>query len=242
MKKTNPLKGIRFDDLIVHEDGDLIVINKPPHVATLEDRRDPTNILAMAKAYDPNAQVCHRLDKETSGLLVIARNQDAYRFFSRKLEAREVHKLYHALIAGRVELDEQEVDAPIYTTSNRSRVDYREGKPSITLVSTLQIYKAHTLIACMPFTGRMHQIRVHLAHIGHPLVGDEMYGGPKIYLSEIKRNFKIGKFDTEQPLISRMALHAQGLAFETISGEELKLQAPYPKDFAAAVNQLGKNK
>ncbi|MEM9328070.1 MAG: RluA family pseudouridine synthase [Bacteroidota bacterium] len=242
MKKINPLKRLSFEDLIVHEDKDFIVINKPPFISTLEDRRDPFNILQMARAYEPRAQVCHRLDKETSGLLVISKREEAYKYFARMLESREVHKLYHTLIAGRVELDEQEIDAPIYTTSNRSRIDHGEGKASLTLVSTLHIYKAHTLVACMPFTGRMHQIRVHMAYLGHPLIGDNMYGGPQLYLSEIKPKFKMAKFQEEKPLISRMALHAQGLTFPSIQGQTLKLLAPYPKDFAAVLNQLGKNK
>ena len=242
MKKTNHLKGLRFEDLIVFEDADFIIINKPSHISTLEDRRDPHHILGMARAYEATAQVCHRLDKETSGLLVIAKRQEAYKYFSKLLESRDVHKLYHALIPGRVELTEEEIDAPIYTTSNRSRVDFREGKPSLTLVSTLHIYKAHTLLACMPFTGRMHQIRVHMAHVGYPLIADTLYGGAQLYLSEIKRNYKTGKFVEEKPLISRLALHAQGLAFRRLNGEDLKVQAPYPKDFAAVLNQLGKNK
>lgn len=238
---TNPLKGKKFEDMIVYQDEDFIVINKPPFVSTLEDRNDAQNILSLARQYIQEAQVCHRLDKETSGLLVISKHLDAYRYFSKLLEQRDVHKLYHAFVAGRHEIDEEELNFPIYTTSTRSRVDSKQGKPSVTLIKTLQIYKAHTLMACMPFTGRMHQIRVHLAHVDLPISGDGFYGGDPIYLSQIKRGYKTGKFVEEQPLMPRMSLHAQKLIFETPGGEKLQLEAPYPKDFAATLNQFAKN-
>ncbi len=238
---TNPLKGKQFTDLIVYEDPDFVVINKPPFVSTLEDRNDSQNILNLARQYVQEARVCHRLDKETSGLLVIAKHLDAYRYFSKLLEQRDVHKFYHAIVAGRHEIDEEEIDYPIYTTSSRSRVDTRQGKPSITLIKTLHIYKAHTLLACMPFTGRMHQIRVHLAHVGLPICGDGLYGGDPIYLSEIKRGYKTGKFVEERPLMPRMTLHAQRLIFEAPEGKKMQLEAPYPKDFAATLNQFAKN-
>lgn len=238
---TKPLKGKRFEDLIIHEDQDFIVINKPPFIATLQDRNDPQNILALAREYVEEARVCHRLDKETSGLLVIAKHLEAYKYFSGLLEHRDVHKLYHAVVAGRHEIEEEELDFPIYTTSNKSRVDFRQGKPSLTLIKTLHIYKAHTLLACMPFTGRMHQIRVHLAHVGLPISGDGPYGGEPIFLSQIKRGYKIGKFVEEQPLMPRMTLHAQKLIFDTPKGEKLQLEAPYPKDFAAVLKQFAKN-
>ena len=238
---TNPLKGKKFSDLIIHEDEDFLVINKPPFVSTLEDRNDHQNILILARQYHEAAKVCHRLDKETSGLLVIAKHLNAYKYFSKLLEQRDVHKLYHAIVAGRQEISEEELDFPIYTSSNRSRVDLRQGKPSITLIRTLHIYKAHTLLACMPFTGRMHQIRVHLAHVGLPIAGDDFYGGDPVYLSQIKKGYKTGKFRVEQPLMPRMALHAQRLNFVALNGEKLQLEAPYPKDFTATLNQFAKN-
>lgn len=242
MKMTiNPLKGKKFQDLILHEDQDLVVINKPPFVATLEDRNEDINILSLARKHEPEAKVCHRLDKETSGLLVIARHLEAYKYFSKLLEQREVHKLYHAIVSGRHEIQEEELDFPLYTTSSRSRVDFQQGKPSVTLIKTLHIYRSHTLLACMPFTGRMHQIRVHLAHIGLPITGDSSYGGSPIFLSEIKKGYKMRKYEEERPMMQRMALHAQSLSFETMDGQKLQLQAPYPKDFEVTLKQFAKN-
>ncbi|MBV6647016.1 MAG: RluA family pseudouridine synthase [Cyclobacteriaceae bacterium] len=231
-----------FPDIVVHEDEDWIIVNKPPGISTLEDRNDKENILAWARSYSDGAKVCHRLDKNTSGLLVIAKHDQAYKFFAKKLEQREVHKLYHAVISGRVELEEEEINMPIYSSSSKSRIDIRDGKPSVTLVSTLAVYQRHTLLACMPFTGRMHQIRVHLAHIGFPIAGDIHYGGEHVFLSTIKRKFKLSKFEEEKPLMSRMALHAQGLIFENPVGEKLSIQAPYPKDFAVLIKQLDRHR
>ncbi len=94
------MKPIVFKDLIIHEDEDFIVINKPPYISTLDDRNDPRNILALAKDYCESAQVCHRLDKETSGCLVIAKNQEAYRHIAMQFEDRSVKKIYHAVVEG----------------------------------------------------------------------------------------------------------------------------------------------
>ncbi|MFY0689568.1 MAG: RluA family pseudouridine synthase [Cyclobacteriaceae bacterium] len=232
----------KFEDLILYEDDTFIIVNKPPFLATLEDRSANSNLLHMAREYHTDAQVCHRLDKETSGLLVIAKTNDTYKYFSKLLANREVTKVYHALVDGRHEIDEQEIDTPLYSSSNKTRVDYAQGKPSITLISTLEIYKQHTLLACMPFTGRMHQIRVHLASKGLPICGDEMYGGLPIYLSHFKRKFKIAKFEEEQPIMRRMSLHASGLHFPKENGEILKITAPYPKDFHVTIRQLEKNR
>ncbi len=238
--KTSRAFALDFSKAIVHEDTDFFIVNKPPGIATLHDHASPINVLELARAYHSSSQVCHRLDKETSGLLVVAKHAEAYRHFANLLTNREVHKLYHALVSGRVELDE-EINAPLYTSSSRSRVDFQQGKPSATLIQTLYIYKAHTLLACMPITGRMHQIRVHLAHIGLPICGDTEYGGKHIYLSSVKKSYKIGKFETEKPLINRLTLHAAGLTFIGLDNKELKLQAPHPRDFEVVLKQLKKN-
>ncbi len=240
MKTIKSLKNLSLADLVVHEDQDYLIVNKPPFVSTLADRSSHLNMLDLARSHHEEAQVCHRLDKDTSGILVISKHNEAYKHFSAILTQREVQKLYHALIPGRHELDE-EVDIPLFTTSNRSRVDHMQGKQALTFIKTLHIYKAHTLVACMPFTGRMHQIRVHLAHLGVPICGDEMYGGKPIFLSEVKKNYKIGKYEEEQPLMKRMALHAEGITFINAKGAEIKVHAAHNKDFEVVLKQLKKN-
>ncbi len=237
------MKKLDFANLIVFEDADFIAINKPYDVSTLEDRdKTRQNILQLAKTYTHDAQVCHRLDRETSGILLIAKNPEAYRHASMQFENREVTKIYHAVIEGTKKLDNEMVDMPIFIMKDGSvRIDRAEGKESATIFNTLRAYNRYSLVACLPITGRMHQIRVHLSTIGHPIIADELYGGKDIFLSNIKRNFKLKKDTDEQPLMQRVALHAKSLTFNDISGKEITVTADYPKDFAVLIRQLEMN-
>lgn len=235
------MKSIRFQDLILYEDADWVIINKPPFLSTLEDRNDPQNILGLAKAYTPDAQVCHRLDKDTSGVLVIARNPAAYRHLSMQFESRDVNKTYHAVVDGVHTFDRQLVDAPIQKLNDGTVKISREGKEAQTYFTTLQQFKMHTLVACNPVTGRTHQIRIHLARLKAPITGDETYGGKPFFVSSVKRGFKLEKFTEEQPLMKRMALHAFSLEFGGLDGRPVAVTAPYPRDFQALLKQLGQN-
>jgi 23S rRNA pseudouridine955/2504/2580 synthase len=239
-KKLSKLKSIT--ELLLDENDDFMIINKPPFLSTLEDRRDPVDVLSLAREYHPDSKVCHRLDKETSGALVVAKNDNFYKYMAGCFEHRDVTKLYHTIVEGRQEIDELVIEKPIYSSNSRSRIDFMDGKPSLTMVKTIEIYKMHTLLACMPFTGRMHQIRVHLADAGMPICGDEFYGGNPIFLSQFKKNFTIGKNKEETPMMPRLSLHAAGLSFPLPSGEKYTIKAPYPKDFMATLRQLEKNK
>lgn len=237
------LKGLNFTDLIIFENDNYIVINKPPYISTLEDRNDPLDILKLAKEYHPDAQVCHRLDKETSGSLVVAKHFEAYRHFAVMLEKRKVKKVYHAIVGGLHEFDNVSADQPIYSSNSKSRVDFREGKPSLTLISTLETYKKHTLLKCFPVSGRLHQIRVHLAFLKAPIANDPVYGGDFIYLSQLKRNFHLSKnIEEEHPILGRVALHAFNVTFYDYNQENeiIEVEAPYPKDFNVLVKQLRK--
>ena len=239
MKRLNSY--FKFEKVIIFENDDFIVINKPQNISTLNDRNSPINILNLARSYYKNAKVCHRLDKNTSGILIIAKNDRFYRYFSILLEKRSVIKTYHALVDGVQNIVELELNKPISTSSRRSKVDFQQGKPSETLVSTIEKYKKHSLLACIPFTGRMHQIRVHLSNYGLPIIGDQHYGGKDLFLSEIKRNYKFSKNKKEKPLMGRLALHAAGIQFEFKNGNIMNLTAPYPRDLQAAIQQLKKN-
>lgn len=233
---------IKFEDLIVYEGDHYVVINKPPFIASLADRNAPVNIQQLAKAYNENLSVCHRLDKDTSGCLLIAKNLDAYRHASIQFEKRSIKKVYHAVANGLHEFRGHEVDAPILALPNgTAKVDRREGKAAQTGFTTLEAYRNHSLIECMPVTGRMHQIRVHLAMEKAPLVHDELYRGASLFLSQVKRNFKLKRDTEEQPLIKRFALHAMSLHFDNMF-EPIQVEAPYPKDFAVLVKQLRKYK
>ncbi len=219
------------------------MVNKPAFLSTLEDRQEKLNLLNLARVYVPTAQVCHRLDKETSGVLAIAKNPEAYRHLSIQFEKRQVVKIYHAVADGIHNLKEQLVDAPILKLPDGVvKVSKREGKPAQTYFSSLDSYKYHTLIECRPVTGRMHQIRVHLALLGAPITGDLLYGGKPFFLSQVKRGFNLKKETEEQPFMKRMALHAFSLDFLDLQGNGLKIQAPYHKDMDALIRQLELNR
>lgn len=235
------MKKINFKELIVFENDNYVVINKPPFISTLEDRVDQYNILALAKKEDPEFQVCHRLDKETSGALVLAKNPEAYRNMAMQLEARKVEKIYHAISHGIHDVDGLSVEVSL-TLPRKGIVRIESsGKPAKTLIKTGRAYKFHTLMICKPITGRTHQIRVHLAYLKAPIVNDDTYGGKDIFLSDIKRKFNLSKEVDEQPLIKRVALHAFSIKFNDVNGKELNIEAPYPKDFSVLVKQLEKN-
>lgn len=232
---------IRFADLVLFEDNDYVLINKPSFISTLEDRNDPLNILALAREVLADPQVCHRLDKDTSGVLAIAKNPEAYRHLSMQFEHREVTKTYYAVADGIHQFEDRLVDAPILKLNDGTVVISREGKPAQTVFNSQQTFRNHTLIRCNPVTGRMHQIRIHLALLKAPITGDETYGGKPFYISSVKRGFNLKKETEEAPLMKRMALHAFSLKFNTLEGKDVQIEAPYPKDFKALLKQLESN-
>lgn len=235
------MKKIDFKDLILFENEDYLVINKPPYLSTLEDRHEAQNILELARGYTPDAQVCHRLDKETSGCLVIAKHQDAYRNIAIQFEDRKVSKVYHAVVDGIHEFSNELVDRNIHATNKGIAKITKEGKPAQTVFNTLKTYFAHSLIECKPITGRLHQIRVHLAHLKAPICGDDTYGGKPLYLSALKRRFNLKKGTDELPIMQRVSLHAYAIGFKGLKEEPISIEAPYPKDFDVLVKQLEKN-
>ncbi len=237
------MKKYSVTDLILWEDNDFIAVNKPPFLSTLEDRSDPVNLLALVRDYCETAQACHRLDKDTSGIIVFAKNPEAYRHMSMQFEHRKVEKIYHAVVDGVHDFKQHLVDAPILAAPDGIvKISKRDGKPAQTYFTTLVAYRQHSLIECRPITGRMHQIRIHLSLLNASITGDEQYGGKPLYLSAIKRGFNLKKNTEEEPLMKRMALHAKSLIFKSMKDEKLTLEAPYPKDFQALIRQLESNK
>lgn len=242
MEMENRLKKVpKFKDMIVFEDDRLIVINKPPFLASLDERSgNEISVLKLAKQYHLDAQVCHRLDKETSGLLLIAKNPESYRAVSIEFERRRVNKIYHAIIEGTHVFEDLKVDLPILNQGNRNvSIDRANGKSAETWFQSLTYFKHYTLVECRPITGRMHQIRIHLATQHASIVGDNMYKGKPVFLSQIKRGYTLGKDQEEQPIMKRFALHAKELEI-SIEGMKYNFNAPYPKDFATLLKQLEK--
>jgi 23S rRNA pseudouridine955/2504/2580 synthase len=236
------MKRASFKDLILFEDEEYLLINKPPYISTLEDRdATKTNILEMAREIYPDIKVCHRLDKETSGVLALAKTPEAYRHLSIQFEDRNVTKQYHAVVDGVHEFEGVDVYLPIYAGSDGIvKIDKQKGKIAETIFNTIEVFKKHTLVACYPITGRMHQIRIHLTCLKAPITCDSQYGGKPLYLSSLKKNFNLKQNTEELPLIQRVALHARSLEFKNSKEKTIFAEAPYPKDFEVLVKQLKK--
>lgn len=233
---------IDFKSLILYEDDHFLVANKPPFISSLDDRNSEINLQMLAKRYNNDLSACHRLDKETSGCLLFSKNAEAYRHASIQFEKRTIGKLYHAFVNGIHEFSGLKVDLPILSLNKGSVVIDFNGKQATTIFNTLELYKKHSLIECLPETGRMHQIRIHLSKKGAPIINDPMYEGEPLFLSQIKRKFNLSKDEEEQPLIKRFALHAYSLEFELMDNKPIKVVAPYPKDLKVLHKQLQANK
>ncbi|WP_426586332.1 RluA family pseudouridine synthase [Mucilaginibacter sp. R-33] len=238
------MKFPKFADLILFENDDLIVVNKPPFVSSLDERGEGSSeisMLRLAKAYWDDAQICHRLDKETSGALIFAKNPEAYRSISIQFEKRKVKKVYHAVIDGTHIFDNLLVDLPILNVGKGSvTISRQEGKRAETWFQSLKYYKHYTLVECRPVTGRMHQIRIHLATQRASIAGDEMYKGEPVFLSKLKRKYHLGKDQEELPIMKRFALHAYEVTFRINPETEVTIHAPYPKDFETLLKLLDK--
>jgi 23S rRNA pseudouridine955/2504/2580 synthase len=237
-------KNLIFKDLIVFENDDYVLINKPPFLSSLPERTGDKSqsILKLAKEHYEDIQLCHRLDKETSGVLIMAKNSDAYRNVALQFEHREIKKEYHAVVNGVHNLDSISVFLPIAPLKDKTavKIDRTKGKIAETIFFTEKVYQNHTLVKCFPITGRMHQIRVHLMCLDAPIVCDPTYNGDFIYLSNIKKKFNLKMETDELPLMKRVALHARKITFKGLNGDLIEAQAPYPKDFEVLVKQLDK--
>ncbi len=221
---------------IVYEDDQILVINKPPGLVVHPAAGNwQGTLLNGLLAYDPvfaqlpRAGIVHRLDKDTSGLMVVAKTLAAHTHLVRQLQARSVKRLYRAIVCGVPRVDGT-VNAPIgRDTRQRTRMAVTsQGKEAITHYRLLEIFPGCSLVECQLETGRTHQIRVHMAHLGHPLVGDETYLGNRRHpLPEPAANF------------GRQALHARQLGLiHPGTGEPMKWTAQAPADMAVLLEDL----
>ncbi|MBT6236383.1 MAG: RluA family pseudouridine synthase [Bacteroidetes bacterium] len=231
-----------FKDQIVFENDNYLAISKPAGVSSLHERIGLANsVIEQAKRHDENLQLCHRLDKETSGVLLLSKHAKAYSHAAVAFEKRRVTKVYHALSDGVHSVADLEINLPLTTTrSGRSAISKLKGKPSKTIVNSIENFGHFTLLECKPESGRQHQIRIHLASQNAPIAADEIYGGKMPYLSRFKRGFTPNKNDEEKPMIVRFALHAYSLELEDIDRTPMKIIADYPKDFAVFIKLLRK--
>jgi 23S rRNA pseudouridine955/2504/2580 synthase len=227
---------------VIFENDSFLAINKPAGLVVNKGGHDKGMLNRLVRAHDPHLVFCHRLDKETSGVLMFAKHAKAYRHLSIQFEDRRVNKTYHAVVKGNANFEEDTpIDLPIRkTASSKAVIDYNIGKEAFTLVKTLENFRHATLLQCMILTGRFHQIRIHLASNNLPIIQDSLYGGEELFLSEIKRKFNLSKGKAESPIINRIALHAFSFGYFDENGKECWIEAPYPKDFAVLLKVLRK--
>jgi 23S rRNA pseudouridine1911/1915/1917 synthase len=224
---------------VIYEDSDILVVNKAAgmvvHVGS--GIKSGTLVNAILHRFAPlggistmggdlRPGIVHRLDKMTSGLVVVAKNDAAHRRLSDQFKAREVHKTYVALVHGRVAADRGEISRSVGRDPRR-RTRMKAGgiapREALTRYRVLRRFGHFTLVEALPQTGRTHQIRVHLASLGHPVVGDTTYGAPA----------KLRFGDSEEPTLPRTFLHAAKLAFmHPLTGAPLEFEAPLPEELA----------
>jgi 23S rRNA pseudouridine1911/1915/1917 synthase len=222
---------------IIYEDDDLLVIDKPAGMVVHPSPGHWHGTLVHAVLYHcPDLEgvggahrpgIVHRLDKDTSGLILVAKNDRAHRDLQAQFKGREVQKVYLALVYGRILPPNGEIVAAVgRDIRDRKRMAIMEGgRAAVTRYEALGYYRKHTLLACRPLTGRTHQIRVHLAHIGHPIVGDGVYGGKRRPPAPCPRQF----------------LHAHRIRFRLpATGEEVEFTSPLPADLQAVIEALGR--
>jgi 23S rRNA pseudouridine955/2504/2580 synthase/23S rRNA pseudouridine1911/1915/1917 synthase len=228
----------------IYQDDDIIVVNKSSRIIVIPDQHtneSKTLVGILKKRLNQKIWVVHRIDKDTTGVLVFAKNAESHRNISMQFENSQVYKKYIALLSGVLEENEGTINNPILISGRDVSIDIT-GKESITKFKVLERFKSYTLVEAMPLTGRRHQIRIHFWSLGHPLAIDDEYGvSDPIMLSGLKRNYKVKKCETEKPLISRLTLHAQSLTLTLPSrGIEKTFEAPLPKDFELTLKQLKK--
>jgi 23S rRNA pseudouridine955/2504/2580 synthase/23S rRNA pseudouridine1911/1915/1917 synthase len=232
---------------IIFEDEHLIAINKPSQLLVIPDRWDPDkpSLFAMLQHRYPDTKiyVVHRLDQDTSGVILFAKSAAAHKHLNQQMEHREVEKIYFALVNGEIKEDGV-INLAIDTDRGKKGkvAIHSKGKDSATEYQVVEQFKGHTLLKVIPKTGRTHQIRVHLQAIGHPLIIDPLYGNSEpIFLSSLKRNYRFKSDQDERPLIDRLTLHAAEIYFaHPVSGEKMRISAAIPKDMRILLNMLGK--
>ena len=231
---------------VIYEDEDILAVDKPAGIPSIPERydADAASVLDMMKTSYPDIAPAHRIDKETSGVLLLCKTGQAFHSLSDQFSRHLVHKVYFALAAGRPEWTNAECDAGLQPDGDRRHrtVVNRDGKESLTRFTVLEKFRTCCLLEARPATGRIHQIRVHIAHLGHPVLCDPLYGtGEPLLLSSFKRSYRPAA-GGEKPLISRLALHSATIEFSHPSdGRSVRIEAGYPKDMASALNQLRKN-
>ena len=256
IKLSSPATRGFWEIPVLFEDESLLALDKPAGLLTAPDAHDEARPSLMKLLLDglsagkPWARErgltylsnAHRLDCETSGVILLAKNKPALVALADLFGAETPLRKYVALAWGQPPEPHFEVEAklaPHPVKPGQMCVNPLEGKKSRTEFEVLEQFSDWTLLRCSPFTDRTHQLRVHLKHAGFPVVADELYGGKKLWLSRLKRDFRLKPGREERPLISRAALHAEELILpHPVTGETVTIKSEWPKDLKVAVKYL----
>ncbi len=230
---------------IIFQNDHFIALNKPAGLLSIPDRfgKDPSLKSILQDQFGKIFTV-HRLDKETSGLIVFAKDETTHKILSQKFEGRDVEKYYLGLVQGTMMNKKGTIDVPIMEHPGKTTLmmTHKKGKPSVTDFEVLEEFGNFSLVQFQIHTGRTHQIRVHMKHLGNTIVCDNLYGdGQPVLLSAIKRKYNLSKNELEErPILNRLALHSFQLKFKDADGNFHELEAPLAKDMKALMQQLRK--
>lgn len=233
---------------IIFENEKFVAVNKPSGLLTIPDRHDEQlhSLYKILQQQYEKIFIVHRLDRDTSGIILFAKDEVTHKFLSQLFEQRNVEKYYQGIIQGSLQnkkgiIEESIMEHPI---KKGMMIVHAKGKPSITEYEVQEEYGIYSLAQFKIQTGRTHQIRVHMKHLGHPIACDELYGDPKpILLSSFKKKFKLSRHDEEErPMLSRLALHSYQLKFKDQNNKQFDLKAELPKDMRALLQQLKKSR
>jgi 23S rRNA pseudouridine955/2504/2580 synthase/23S rRNA pseudouridine1911/1915/1917 synthase len=233
---------------IVFENEDFIAVNKSAGMLTIPDRHDETQLSLykiLSQQYG-KIFIVHRLDRDTSGLVLFAKNETSHKYLSQLFEKRNIEKIYLGIVRGSLPDKTGSINEPIaeHPFHKGEMTINKKGKPSLTEYKVLEDHGIYSAVQFNIHSGRTHQIRVHMKFAGHPIACDPVYGdGKPILLSSFKKKYKLSREDEEErPLLNRLALHSHQLNFKDAHKIMHTLEAPVPKDIKALLQQLKKNR
>ncbi len=246
IKAVLPIQAVAKPVEILFEDDSIVIVNKPANLLTLPDRYSPhlPNIRTMLVDKFGDIFVVHRLDKETSGVMLFAKDAESHRHLNQQFEEHTVEKLYYGIVGGIFNHEVIDIDIPIAQNPKvlGLMMPTARGKEALTIVRCLEKYRLASFVECRLKTGRQHQIRVHLAAIGHPLLIDKDYAETtEFYVSTVKKNYRLAKNTDELPILTRTPLHAWSLSFiHPKTEEQVTFTCEMPKDMRATLQVLRK--
>ncbi len=242
---------------ILFEDDGILALDKPADILVSPDRFNPERPSLLALLHQDIGREAawvkkrpglvylmnvYRLDLETTGIILFAKNRPTLLSLADQFGSEKALRTYTALVRGSMHQDEFEITGKISPHPLKlgfMRIDERNGKKAQTDFIVQERFKGFSILACKPRTSRTHQVRVHLQHLGLPILGDPAYGGPELLLSNLKRDYHLKPKKIERPLISTLALHLEKLVFRHPNREEdITIEAPWPKDLKVAVKYL----